>query len=178
MSNEYLNHIRNQSAYPTFRAFIQIIHIIVIIIAIGIAISGLLISKEAIIPLILLGALIYISGKIATEVSLMVADTADSTIEKGSRDWKKPTTNTSDEKQITTKSQATPLNQIEQLNPEAKPISEKEKNEAMTLIKELEKHGYEGKGLNPTKGTWIIAGGGNEFEQTTDQLRSLLKNFK
>ncbi|MFC7461547.1 hypothetical protein [Hydrogenophaga defluvii] len=178
MPNEYLNHIRNQSAYPTFRAFIQIIHIIVIIIAAGIAVSGLFISKEAIIPLILLGALIYIAGKIATEVSLMVADTADSTIEKGSRDWKRPTNEINNEKQTAETNQPIPPNQAEQIISVAKPISEQAKSEAMTIIKELEKHGYEGKGFNPTKGTWIISGGGNEFEQTTDQLRSLLKNFK
>ncbi len=88
MSKEYLYYIRENSAYPTFRSFLNVLGGIGILIAVLIAISGILMGSYAIIPGVVVGALMFIFNKIVIEVSTMVADTADVTVHRGSLNWK------------------------------------------------------------------------------------------
>lgn len=90
MSKEYLYYIRENSAYPTFRSFLNVLGGIGILIAVLIALSGILMGSYAIIPSAVVGALIFIFNKIVIEVSTMVADTADATVHRGSLNWTQP----------------------------------------------------------------------------------------
>jgi len=92
MSNEYLNHIRTNSAYPVFRSFVSIVASICVVLSIILGLSGLLAGGGAFVVTAILGAFLYVLIKIAVEVSLILADTADATVERSSRDWIKPTT--------------------------------------------------------------------------------------
>jgi hypothetical protein len=90
MSKEYLYYIRENSAYPTFRGFLNVLGGLGILIAVLIAFSGILIDSHLIIPGIVVGILIFIFNKIVIEVSTMVADTADATVHRGSLNWTQP----------------------------------------------------------------------------------------
>lgn len=81
MNREYLEHIRSNSAYPAFRGFIQFFTVLGYIAAGLVAVFGFFTKNIGAILLFLLGAAVLaILVKVSKEVSLMLADIADATI--------------------------------------------------------------------------------------------------
>lgn len=85
MNRDYLNHIRKNSAYPTFRGFVTFFTVVGDILAIIVAICSLFSGGGGMgvggIVLGLLGAVVLaLFVTVAREISLMLADIADATI--------------------------------------------------------------------------------------------------
>lgn len=80
-TRQFLNHLRASSNYPTFRAFVSVMTLLVYALAALIIVLALSVGKMESLGLAVIGAIcITLIGKIVAEVSLMVADIADSTI--------------------------------------------------------------------------------------------------
>ena len=82
MNKQYLEALRSRSCYPTFRTFIAIATVLTYLLAAVAAIVGFA-SKQAVGIAVGIGAalLLVLLAKVAEEVSLMVADIADVTID-------------------------------------------------------------------------------------------------
>jgi drug/metabolite transporter (DMT)-like permease len=85
MNRDYLNHIRKNSAYPTFRGFVTFFTVVGDVVAVLVAIGCLFTGGGGIgvggVVLGLLGAVVLaLFVTVAREVSLMLADIADATI--------------------------------------------------------------------------------------------------
>lgn len=81
VNRNFLNHIRNNSFYPAFRGFIQFFTIVGYITAVLVAVFGFFTKNIGAILLFLLGAIVIaVLVRVSKEVSLMLADIADATI--------------------------------------------------------------------------------------------------
>ncbi|WP_152597994.1 hypothetical protein [Novilysobacter arseniciresistens] len=81
MNRNYLDHIRSNSFYPAFRGFIQFFTLVGYIAAGLVALFGFFTKSIGAILLFLLGtAVLAVLVRVAKEVSLMLADIADATI--------------------------------------------------------------------------------------------------
>ena len=86
MNRTYLNQLRSSSCYPTFRGFVTIATVIGYLVAAGLAVAGVLSGQPGGIVLgFVLGVIVALVAKVAQEISLMVADIADATIDVASR---------------------------------------------------------------------------------------------
>lgn len=109
LKKKYLDRIRSDSAYPAFRSVVNIIALLLYAIGVLLLLAGVLAgfgvlgggtNVGALIAGIVLGLFYVILGKIIREVSLMLADVADSITDLNSRnegsDHLSKTTQTSD----------------------------------------------------------------------------------
>lgn len=86
MNRQYLEAIRSNSCYPAFRGFVKIFTFLGYLLAIGIVVAGMVTGQIGYTILAFVGAIIYaILIRVAKEVSLMLADIADATIDSSSK---------------------------------------------------------------------------------------------
>ena len=94
LKQKYLDRIRSDSAYPAFRSVVNIIALLLYAVGILLLLAGVLTgfgvvgggtNVAALIGGIVLGLFYVILGKIIREVSLMLADVADSITDLNSR---------------------------------------------------------------------------------------------
>jgi hypothetical protein len=94
LKKQYLDRIRSDSAYPAFRSVVNIIALLLYAVGILLLLAGVLVgfgvggagkNFGALIAGIVLGLFYVILGKIVREVSLMLADVADSITDLNSR---------------------------------------------------------------------------------------------
>lgn len=85
MNKDYIDFIRKNTAYPTLRAFLSVM------IGVGLLVAGMaafyIYNEGSSIVAIIVGVVLFLLIKIAVEAALTLADIADSTIERGARDW-------------------------------------------------------------------------------------------
>ena len=80
-ANKYLLTIRNSSNYPTFRAFVSFMTLLMFGLSVLIVVVAIASGQINVIGASLIGAAcLAIISKVVSEVSLMIADIADSTI--------------------------------------------------------------------------------------------------
>ena len=86
MNRQHLESIRNKTCYPTFRGFIQIFVLLGYLIAAAVAGVGIITGRPGTIA-IAVGSAIVIAllFRVAQEMSLMLADIADVTIDSSAR---------------------------------------------------------------------------------------------
>lgn len=89
LKEQHVARIRGQSSYPVFRAVINILTIFLYILAGVIALASIYMAGERSDPRLLVGLLVAllqgVFAKVFQEVSLMVADIADSILDLHSR---------------------------------------------------------------------------------------------
>lgn len=86
MNKQYLDGLRSRSCYPTFRGFVAVITVLTYVLAALVILVGFLTGQmPAILGCIVAGVLLIVLAKAAQEVSLMIADMADATIDTASR---------------------------------------------------------------------------------------------
>ena len=92
MNKAYLNSIRADSCYPSFRAFVTVATILGYIVAAFVALAGF--ASGEVVPVlgcIVVAVVIVLIAWVGQEVSLMIADIADATIDSaGHRDRSTP----------------------------------------------------------------------------------------
>ena len=82
MNKAYLNSIREESCYPTFRAFVTVATVLTYIVAVLVIIAGFISGQGGGILIgIVVAVVIVLIAKVGQEVSLMIADIADATID-------------------------------------------------------------------------------------------------
>lgn len=92
MNHRYLERIRGNSCYPTFRIVVQIATYLAYLAAGCLVIVGLITGKvSTILLMIVAAAVVAIVARVAQEVTLMVADIADAAIDSAAaQDERKP----------------------------------------------------------------------------------------
>ena len=86
MNKAYLNTIRADSCYPTFRAFVTIATVLGYIVAALVVVAGFVSGQgSGILIGIVSAVVIALIAKVGQEVSLMIADIADATIDSAGR---------------------------------------------------------------------------------------------
>lgn len=82
MNHKYLDRIRGNSCYPTFRIVVQIVTYLAYFAAICLVIMGFITGKlSSILLMIVAAAALALLARVAQEVTLMVADIADAAID-------------------------------------------------------------------------------------------------
>ena len=82
MNKAYLNSIRADSCYPTFRAFVTVATVLAYIVAALVVVAGFVSGQGGgILAGIVVAVVIVLIAKVGQEVSLMIADIADATID-------------------------------------------------------------------------------------------------
>ena len=86
MNRQYLEAIRANSCYPTFRGFVQIFTLLGYLVAAVVAIAGFVTGQIGAMLLAIAGAIIVaLLIRVGKEMSLMLADIADATIDSSSK---------------------------------------------------------------------------------------------
>ena len=86
MSKAYLNTLRADSCYPTFRAFVTVATVLAYIAAALIVVAGFVSGQAGgIMAGIVVAVVVALIAKVGQEVSLMIADIADATIHSAGR---------------------------------------------------------------------------------------------
>ncbi|MEN1942710.1 hypothetical protein WCE55_02470 [Luteimonas sp. MJ293] len=86
MNRQYLEALRSGSCYPTFRGFITVFELLGYLIAALVAAGGFISGQSGAMLLGVVGAvLIVLLIRVAKEMSLMLADIADATIDASSK---------------------------------------------------------------------------------------------
>lgn len=84
MNKAYLNSIRRDTCYPTFRAFVTVATVLAYIVAALLVVAGFISGQDGgILVGIVIAIVIALIAKVGQEVSLMIADIADATIDSG-----------------------------------------------------------------------------------------------
>lgn len=82
MNKAYLNTIRAGSCYPTFRAFVTVATVLAYIVAALVVVAGFVSGQGGgVLVGIVVAVVIVLIAKVGQEVSLMIADIADATID-------------------------------------------------------------------------------------------------
>ena len=86
MNRQYLDAVRDRTCYPTFRAFVAIATVLAYLIAVVSAIAGFLSGglPGGIIGVVV-ALVVVLLAKVGQEVSLMIADIADATIDTAAK---------------------------------------------------------------------------------------------
>jgi len=192
MKKNYLDEIRANSCYPTFRAVV-LVATIATYLAAGLIIIAGIIAKEFIIGAAV-AIIVAIVAKVAQEVSLMIADIADATIDSASKTLKDkvqtlPIAQTPPPNPVTSQYKKNTQEKTEQANPEIsnfvelhstnyQEVPETIRTEVEKLARQLSKYGYEIIKYDPKKQVWIVTTTSGEFSQSLDDLKALVKNFE
>jgi hypothetical protein len=87
MNSSYLNAIRSKTNYPTFRSFVRIAELLGYGLAVLSVVLGLISGEgRSIVIFVFIAIVVALVAKASHELSLMVADIADATIDAAGRD--------------------------------------------------------------------------------------------